>query len=143
MLSRTRPGHWSEHDFGCWTVLVPRAWWFDGPVGPDPDDGERVIGGMGGIQRYSLADEPVLNVYFRLAPSVQGRGVATHILHEAMDLGAELAPGTGVVIRIRPVNSAARRVAERAGSTTSGCHRVRTTCSCSGLGGRRANAEAG
>ncbi|RZS45038.1 RimJ/RimL family protein N-acetyltransferase [Herbihabitans rhizosphaerae] len=107
--------HWREHGFGYWTVLVPRAWWEAGTPGPGDGDGERVNGGMGGVQRYTLEDELVLNVYYRFAPAIQGRGLAGRVLRAAMTIAPEIAPGTDLVVRTRPANTAARRVAERAG----------------------------
>lgn len=107
--------HWADHDFGYWTVLVPTSWWPGGAPAAPPDDGDRVNGGMGGIQRYDMAGEPVLNVYFRLAPAIHGRGVAGLILREAVALAHRIAPGTDLVVRTRPANAAARWVAERAG----------------------------
>jgi RimJ/RimL family protein N-acetyltransferase len=62
----------------------------------------------------------VLNVYYRLAPEVQGRGLAGHIVSASIQAAAELAPGIDLVVRTRPANAAARRVAERAGFVDQG-----------------------
>jgi hypothetical protein len=35
-----------------------------------------VHAGLGGIQDHAIAGDPVLDVYFRLAPDVQCRGIA-------------------------------------------------------------------
>lgn len=108
--------HWSDHGFGYWTVLASPEWWPDGPHSRQAADNDRVFAGLGGIQHHSLADDvPVLNVYFRLAPSAQGRGVAATILREAIRLAGRLAPGRDIIIRTRPANATVRRVAERAG----------------------------
>jgi ribosomal-protein-alanine N-acetyltransferase len=104
--------HWRRHGFGYWVVLVPREWWPDGV--PD-EDGAWVQAGMGGIQDYVLNGEPVLNLYFRFGPAVQGRGLATYVTDEAKALATRVAPGLDLVVRTRPANAAARRVAERAG----------------------------
>ncbi len=112
--------HWNKYDFGYWSVLVPRDWWPDGVPGTEPGDTDRVYAGLGGIQRHEVCGVPVLNVYFRLAPSVQGRGIAGRIVAEAVRLAPTVAPGRDVVIRTRPANTAARRVATRAGFADEG-----------------------
>jgi RimJ/RimL family protein N-acetyltransferase len=107
--------HWARHGFGYWIVLVPAAWWPEGVPGSGPEDGARVHAGIGGIQHYVMAGEPVLNVYFRLSPEVHGRGIAGLIVRTAQAVAPRLAPGTDLVVRTRPANAAARRVAEREG----------------------------
>lgn len=105
--------HWERHGFGYWAVLVPRDWWPDGV--PDHEDHAWVHAGLGGIQHHELHGEPVLNVYYRFGTAVQGRGIAAHVLDEAILLAPRAAPGRDLVVRTRPENAAARRVAERAG----------------------------
>jgi RimJ/RimL family protein N-acetyltransferase len=112
--------HWATHGFGYWTVLVPRTWWPAGDPGPEPRDGDRVHAGLGGIQNHAVAGEPVLNVYFRLAPSVQGRGIAGRILAECVRVAPHVALGIDLVVRTRPANAAARRVAVRGGFVDEG-----------------------
>ena len=107
--------HWADHGFGYWTVLVPSAWWPAGVPDPEDGDGQRVHAGLGGIQHYLMAGEPVLNVYYRLAPDVHGRRIAGSLVATAMTLAPVVAPGLDLVVRTRPANAAARRVAERAG----------------------------
>ena len=48
-------------------------------------------------------------------PAVHGRGIAAYVLDEAKALAARVAPGRDLLVRTRPGNAAARRVAERAG----------------------------
>lgn len=107
--------HWDRHGFGYWTTLVPRSWWPTGVTGADPDDHDRVVGGLAGIQHHTVAGEPVLNVYYRFAPDVQGRGLAGLVLRWLQTVAPTIAPGVDLVVRTRPANAAARRVAERAG----------------------------
>ena len=107
--------HWDEHGFGFWSVLVPTAWWPHGAPAPLPEDGDRVGAGMAGIRHHVLVGEPVLNVYYRFAPQVQGRGLAGRALDACVRMAPEVAPGIDLVVRTRPANAAARRVAERAG----------------------------
>ena len=112
--------HWQRHGFGYWTVLVPREWWPAGVPGGEPDDGQRVHAGLGGLHHHQIQGVPVLNVYFRFAPSVQGRGLAGLVLDEAARMAPHVAPGVDIVVRTRPANVAARRVAERAGYVDEG-----------------------
>ena len=70
---------------------------------------------MGGVRHHVMAGEDVLNVYYRLAPDVQGRGLAGRLLDACIALAPQVAPGADLVVRTRPANVAARRVAERAG----------------------------
>jgi RimJ/RimL family protein N-acetyltransferase len=89
--------HWQEHGFGYWIVEV---------------DG-RVVG-SGGIRTFDMQGEWMLNVYYRLAPEVQGRGIASSIVQAALDLARHVQPGVPLVVRTDPRNVAARRVAEKA-----------------------------
>ena len=105
--------HWERHGFGYWTVLVPRDWWTEGVL--DSEDDDWVHAGLGGIQLHEVNGEQVLNVYYRFATAVQGRGIAAYVLDEAKALAPRVAPGRDLLVRTRPANTAARRVAERAG----------------------------
>ena len=107
--------HWAEHGFGYWTVLVPPSWWPAGVEGSRAGDDGRRVAGLGGVQNFELLGTAVFNVYFRLAPEVQGRGLGTAILRAALDCAAEVGPCLDVVVRTRPANIAAQRTAERAG----------------------------
>jgi len=118
-------GRWPVTIYPGWlrvglTVLVPRTWWPAGVPGAEPRDGDRVHAGLGGIQHHAIAGEPVLNVYFRLAPGVQGRGIAGRILAECVRVAPNVASGVDIVVRTRPANTAARRVAERGGFVDEG-----------------------
>jgi ribosomal-protein-alanine N-acetyltransferase len=90
--------HWQQHGFGYWIV----------------EDRGRVVG-SGGIRQFDMDGEPVLNVYYRLAPDVQGRGIASFILQTALDLAQQVQPDLPVVVRTDVRNLAAQRVAEKAG----------------------------
>ena len=94
---------------------MPRTWWPGGETAPLPSDGDRVSVGMGGIRHHAMAGEDVLNVYYRLAPDVQGRGLGGRLLAACIALAPRVAPGADLVVRTRPANAVARRVAERAG----------------------------
>ena len=112
--------HWDDHGFGYWAVLVPRPWLPSGVTGTEPADDDRVFAGLGGVQHHAVTEQPVLNVYFRLAPVVQGRGIAGRIVSTVIRMAPEVAPGRDIVVRTRPANAAARWVARRAGFTDEG-----------------------
>ncbi len=112
--------HWAVHGFGYWTVLAPAPAWPAGVAGTRPGDDGRLVAGLGGVQHHTVDGRPVLNVYFRFAPEAQGRGLAGAVLHWVGELAAEVAPGRDVVVRTRPANATARRVAERAGYVDEG-----------------------
>lgn len=112
--------HWAAHGFGYWTVTVPRAWWTSGVASPEDQDEHRVVAGLGGIELRSMAGREVLNVYYRFAPEVHGRGLAGRVVEASIATAAARAPGVDLVVRTRPGNAAARRVAERAGFVDEG-----------------------
>jgi ribosomal-protein-alanine N-acetyltransferase len=90
--------HWQEHGFGYWIV----------------EEAGRVVG-SGGIKRFDMNGELVLNVYYRLAPDVHGRGIASIILQAALEVARQVQPDLPVVVRTDQRNLAAKRVAEKAG----------------------------
>jgi [ribosomal protein S5]-alanine N-acetyltransferase len=106
---------WTIDGLGYWTVLVPAAWWPEGVVGGVPGDDGRVIAGLGGVQVRETPSERMLNVYYRLGPAVQGRGIASAVVVAAIAAAGECIPDLDLVVRTRPDNGQARRVAERAG----------------------------
>lgn len=110
--------HWRRYGFGYWSVLVPAQWWPEGVR--DADRRDLVHAGLGGVHHHTIAGEPVLNVYFRFARAVHGRGLAGHVVAQSARMAAEVAPGTDLVVRTRPANAVARRVAERAGFVDEG-----------------------
>lgn len=112
--------HWVDHGFGYWTVLVPEPWWPSGLAGPRACDHGRRIAGLGGVQDFGLQGVGVLNVYFRLAPEVQARGLGALVLRAALTCAAAVRPHLDVVVRTRPENVAARRTAERVGFVDEG-----------------------
>jgi len=113
-------GHWAEHGFGYWTLLVADEAWSDGVVGGVSRDAGRRIAGLGGVQHHTVAGRPVLNTYFRFAVAAQGRGLGGVVLDSVVRFAGDLAPGVDVVVRTRPANAAALRIAERAGFVDEG-----------------------
>jgi RimJ/RimL family protein N-acetyltransferase len=70
---------------------------------------------MAGIRPSALAGRPCFNLYFRLVVSVRGRGFAAEASREALAVAAVVDPGRPVVVRTRPSNGPARRLAETLG----------------------------
>lgn len=109
---------WDRDGLGYWTVLVPQSWW---PAAPRAArDGDRYIAGEAGIRWYDMLGDAVLNVYFRMAPAVQGRGLAGRVVALADDWASRELPTTDLVIRTHQDNAAAARVALRAGFVAEG-----------------------
>jgi RimJ/RimL family protein N-acetyltransferase len=95
---------WTELGFGFWAVNRAAE--------------ERVIG-FGGLTRRMFRERPVLNTYYRFAPSAWGHGYATEMAGAALGLAQRLLPDMPVIVRTRPANVAARAVAEKLGLTRS------------------------
>lgn len=91
--------HWDEHGFGYWTVL---------------DDRAEVLG-FGGIRLEMWRDEPVLNVYYRLAPTAWGRGIATELVRAAIHLAGRVRPDLAVHVYTPADNIPSQRTALAAG----------------------------
>ncbi|PRW64605.1 GNAT family N-acetyltransferase [Actinopolyspora mortivallis] len=91
---------WREHGIGYWAVEATA---------------EARLVGFGGLRRDELAGSSALNLYYRFRPEAWGRGYAVELGTAAVELARTRFPGTPVVIRTRPNNAPARRVAERLG----------------------------
>ncbi|WP_323385573.1 GNAT family N-acetyltransferase, partial [Streptomyces calidiresistens] len=71
--------------------------------------------GFCGLKPSRVAGVPVLNLFYRFFPAHWGRGAASEAAAASVRWGAERMPRLPVVARIRPANTASRRVALRAG----------------------------
>jgi RimJ/RimL family protein N-acetyltransferase len=91
---------WRELGFGFWAVSLAAE--------------DRVIG-FGGLTRRVFRERPVLNTYYRFAPSAWGHGYATEMARTALELARRLLPELPVIVRTRPGNLAAQAVAEKLG----------------------------
>lgn len=91
---------WRVHGFGFWAVRQAGA--------------ETVIG-FGGLTRRMFRGTPVLNTYYRFAPSAWGQGYATEMAQAALALAGRWLPELPVIVRTRPGNLAAQRVAGKLG----------------------------
>ncbi|SDP68151.1 Protein N-acetyltransferase, RimJ/RimL family [Actinopolyspora xinjiangensis] len=91
---------WSDAGIGYWVV--------ESLTGGEPL-------GVGGLRRTALEDEPVLNLYYRFRPEAWNMGYAAETATAALEWAEEHRPGLPVVIRTRPSNGAALRVAGKLG----------------------------
>jgi RimJ/RimL family protein N-acetyltransferase len=67
--------------------------------------------GMLGVRPMPLAGRPAWNLYYRFMASARGRGFASESGREALAVAAALDPRRPVVVRTRPDNDPARRLA--------------------------------
>ena len=91
--------HWAEHGFGYWAV--------------EYHDG-RVIG-FSGVRTGTWRGRPVLNLYYRFAPEVWGRGIASAVAAHAIREAGVHSPGRPVLAYTTEDNEASRRTALAAG----------------------------
>ena len=63
--------HWAEHGFGYWAV----------------ESGDGAVIGFCGVRRETWRGRPVLNLYYRFAPEVWGRGIASAVAAHAIAWG--------------------------------------------------------
>ncbi|HEY2717228.1 MAG TPA: GNAT family N-acetyltransferase [Solirubrobacterales bacterium] len=96
--------HWREAGFGPWALV-------------EGEGGELV--GRVGLHRTSIGGELVTELAWTVAPSWQGRGLATAAAVEGVAL-ARSAELEELVALVLPANLASRRVAEKLGMRTSG-----------------------
>lgn len=124
--------HWNRHGFGYWVIRRRDGQALQG--GQAPQDGQAAPGlglraprdgqaapslgvGLGfcGLKLMRLNDTAVLNLFYRLAPSAWGDGVAGEAATAVVAWATEHAPELPVIARVRPDNIASARVAVRAG----------------------------
>jgi RimJ/RimL family protein N-acetyltransferase len=67
--------------------------------------------GLAGVKPSTLGKLACWNMYYRFAPDVHGRGLATEATREAIAVARERQPEWPVVVRTRPANEAAARLA--------------------------------
>ncbi len=76
---------------------------------------EGEIVGVIGITPSPLGGRRCFNLYYRFTPAVRRLGLASEAGREALAVAAQLDPERPVVVRTRPGNVAARRLAETIG----------------------------
>ncbi|MTD13739.1 GNAT family N-acetyltransferase [Nakamurella sp. YIM 132087] len=73
------------------------------------------VAGICGARHDVWRSLPVLNLYWRLLPEFQGRGLAPALGRHALRMAAAAGGGTPVVARMLAGNTGSRRVAEQLG----------------------------
>jgi RimJ/RimL family protein N-acetyltransferase len=99
-LYRRWNDQWVQYGFGYWTVRRR-----------DTD----LILGFCGLKVMPFRGGWVLNLFYRLAPSAWGHGIAGEAAAAAVAWAAENAPKWTIIARVRPRNIASQRVAMKAG----------------------------
>lgn len=94
--------HWDDHGFGYWCIREK--------------DSDRMIGYCG-VRWTTVKGRAGLNLIYRFAPEVWGRGYATEVGKRALLWATENLPGQLVVARIRRENHLSQRVALKIGLT--------------------------
>ena len=92
--------HWEEHGFGHWCVRESGS--------------DRIIG-YAGVKRMLMQGRPVLNLVYRFAPDVWGRGFATEAASAVVSTALVEMPEETIVARVRPDNRSSQHVALKVG----------------------------
>jgi RimJ/RimL family protein N-acetyltransferase len=71
--------------------------------------------GMAGITMVAFAGRAGWNLYYRFTPAARGRGLGTEAAREALVVAALIDPSRPVIVRTRPTNAPARKLAEAIG----------------------------
>ncbi|WP_429726406.1 GNAT family N-acetyltransferase [Alicyclobacillus sendaiensis] len=82
----------------CWCVALQ-------------DDSEII--GVSGVRVIEWSGRHVLNLYYRFVPSAWGKGYAVEVGQEAMRVAETYFSHMPIVVRTRPTNKSAMRVAEK------------------------------
>ena len=92
--------HWEEHGFGYWCVRQPGS--------------DRIVG-YAGVKRMVVHGRPVLNLVYRFAPEVWGRGFATEAAAAVVSTAVDGMPRETILARVRPDNRSSQNVALKVG----------------------------
>ena len=95
-------GHWEQHGFGPWIVL---------------DTATHTVIGRGGIRRARVRDRDEVELFYAVAPSCWGRGIATALSRAAVDLGFQKALLDSIIAFTLESNLMSQRVSEKLGFT--------------------------
>ncbi len=89
---------WDTHGLGYWIV---------------EHEGRDI--GLAGVKRSTIGERPCWNMYYRFTPAVHGRGLAAEATRAAIAAAREHTPEWPVVVRTRPGNEPAARLARAIG----------------------------
>ena len=93
------------------------------------EDDDGAVIGFSGVRHETWQGRPVLNLYYRFAPEVWGRGIASSVARHAVRWAAEHHPDRPVLARTTEDNEASQRTAAAAGLV----RRRDLECECNGL----------
>jgi ribosomal-protein-alanine N-acetyltransferase len=99
---RTSIACWRRDGIGHWVVET---------------DGR--LAGVAGVRPIQLQGDLYWNVYYRFAPETWGRGIASEAVRAAMAAARGHLPGRPFVVRTRPTNEPAIKLAQAVGLTRS------------------------
>ncbi|MFD4142979.1 GNAT family N-acetyltransferase [Streptomyces sp. NPDC058572] len=102
----------AEELYGRWDAQWERCgygYWAVRRVGSD------TLLGFCGIKPMELNGTEILNLFYRLAPSAWGQGFAAEAATAVAAWATRNVPQLPLIARVRPANTASRRVALRAG----------------------------
>jgi RimJ/RimL family protein N-acetyltransferase len=91
---------WEQYGYGWWTVR-------------DAATGQFV--GRGGLRRWILDDRPEVELGYGLMPEFWGKGLATELARESVDVAFTALKAPGLISFTLPDNRGSRRVMEKAG----------------------------
>jgi RimJ/RimL family protein N-acetyltransferase len=91
---------WRDRGLGYWCVR---------------EAGESRVIGYCGVKASTAHGQPVLNLIYRFAPDVWGRGYATEAATAVVAWAGQHQPDATILARVRPANQASQNVALKAG----------------------------
>lgn len=94
------------------------AWRRDG-IGHWVVEHDGRLAGVTGVRPIELRGGPYWNVYYRFAPEMWGRGIASEAVRAALAAARDQLPGRPFVVRTRPANDAAIKLAQAVGLSRS------------------------
>ncbi|MEU5846196.1 MULTISPECIES: GNAT family N-acetyltransferase [Saccharopolyspora] len=97
--------HWERDGIGYWAVVLP-------------ENGEVI--GFGGLRHHVVAEEPMLNLFYRFRPEHWGLGYAPEMARAAVGWADRAETGRAVVILTDLDNKPSQRVAEKLGFVNTG-----------------------
>jgi RimJ/RimL family protein N-acetyltransferase len=114
-------GPWTRTTITAWATGMARRWSEDGIgkwMARRRGDGDLV--GRGGLSRFELAGESVLEVGWVVRDALTGRGYATELGRAALNWADEHEPGIPVIAFTEVHNHASRSVMRRLGMLPAG-----------------------
>jgi RimJ/RimL family protein N-acetyltransferase len=94
------------------------AWHRDG-IGHWVVEYDGRLTGVTGVRPIEINDDRYWNVYYRFAPETWGKGIASEAVRAGLAAARAYRPGCRFVVRTRPTNEAAIKLAQAVGLTRS------------------------